>query len=120
MRFCKKCDNMYYISIGTDDENSLTYTCRNCGDVDSNASNEGLCVLDTNFNDSSITNIQSVNEFTKKDPTLPRLSNMPCPNTNCSSNKDSKVNKNVIYVRYDNSNLKHIYICDNCDTTWNS
>jgi DNA-directed RNA polymerase subunit M/transcription elongation factor TFIIS len=120
MRFCKKCDNMYYISIGTDDENTLTYTCRNCGDVDTTISNEGMCVLDTNFKDSSITNIQSINEFTKQDPTLPRLTNMPCPNVNCSSNKDDKIDKNIIYMRYDNHNLKHIYICDNCDTTWNS
>lgn len=119
MRFCKKCENMYYISIGTDNENTLTYTCRNCGDIDANVSN-GLCVLDTNFKDTSIKNIQTINEFTKMDPTLPRLSNMPCPNVNCVSNKDKDIEKNIIYIRYDNSNLKHIYICNNCDTTWNS
>jgi DNA-directed RNA polymerase subunit M/transcription elongation factor TFIIS len=120
MKFCDKCDNMYYISISANDENTLIHTCRNCNNEDNAVSNEGMCVLDTHFKSSSTKNIKSVNAFTKLDPTLPRLTNMPCPNANCSSNKDDKAPNEVIYMRYDNSNLKYIYICQSCDTSWNS
>jgi DNA-directed RNA polymerase subunit M/transcription elongation factor TFIIS len=121
MKFCNKCDNMYYISISGDDENVLTYSCRSCGDVDTSVSNEGMCVLDTHFNGSSMKNVKTVNEFTKLDPTLPRIANMQCPNVKCKSNKDGeKSGPDVIYMRYDNSNLKYIYICQSCDSSWNS
>jgi len=120
MKFCKKCDNMYYMSISKDNENTLTYSCRNCGDIDDSISNEGLCVLDTHFKSSAIKNVQSINEFTKMDPTLPRLTNMPCPNNSCKSKTDDNIGQEVIYMRYDNASLKHIYICACCDATWNS
>jgi len=37
MRFCKKCDNMYYTKIISDEDevNKLVLQCRNCGDIDS-------------------------------------------------------------------------------------
>ena len=121
MKFCNKCDNMYYISISGDDENTLTYSCRSCGDVDTTVSNEGMCVLDTYFNGSSVKNVKTVNEFTKMDPTLPRIANMQCPNGNCKTNKSGETSgPDVIYMRYDNSNLKYIYICQSCDSSWNS
>ena len=31
MKFCIKCDNMYYIKLNEDDENSLINYCRKCG-----------------------------------------------------------------------------------------
>jgi len=34
MKFCDKCDNMYYIGINPDDTNKLVYYCRNCNYVD--------------------------------------------------------------------------------------
>ena len=121
MKFCNKCDNMYYISISGDDENTLTYSCRNCGDIDTTVSNEGLCVLDTHLNGSSMKNVKIVNEVTKMDTTPPRIANMLCPNVKCKSNKDgAKRELDVIYMRYDNSNLKYIYICQYCDNSWNS
>ena len=66
-------------------------------------------------------NVKTVNEYTKMDPTLPRIANMPCPNANCKTNKQGdKSEQDVIYMRYDNSNLKYIYICQCCESSWNS
>ena len=32
MEFCKQCKNMYYIKLKSEeDNNKLTYYCRNCG-----------------------------------------------------------------------------------------
>ena len=35
---------------------------------------------------------------------------MKCPNVECKTNKDENLNSEIIYVRYDNNNLKYIYI----------
>ncbi len=71
-----------------------------------------------------------VNEYTKLDPTLPRVSNIPCPNQACPSNRDNGDEKNegdakeipheVIYLRYNDAQLKFVYICNLCDTVWKS
>ena len=71
-----------------------------------------------------------INEYTKLDPTLPRIKNMRCPNVDCSSNKkksdesgESKISEKkpeIIYLRYDNSNMKYIYLCSECNFTWNN
>jgi aspartate carbamoyltransferase regulatory subunit len=60
-----------------------------------------------------------INPYTKLDPTLPRIYNMKCPNGDCKTNKESNDKPTeVIYLRYDNDNLKYLYICVECDTTW--
>ena len=47
MKFCVKCDNMYYIGVSVDDPNQLTYYCRNCKHKDETLTEEGLCVLNS-------------------------------------------------------------------------
>ena len=53
---------------------------------------------------------------------------MKCPNADCKSNKktpeskdgsdDVSVQPEIIYLRYDDKNMKFIYLCAHCDTTW--
>jgi hypothetical protein len=54
---------------------------------------------------------------------------MKCPNENCDKQGDHKqgdhIHKeaksqepSVIYLRYDEDNMKYLYICENCNTTW--
>ena len=119
MKFCEKCDNMYYIGINAEDPNKLTYYCRNCGNVDETINEEGVCVLDTQFKKGEQKFNHIVNKYTKMDPTLPRIYNIRCPNTSCNTNKIGETKPaEIIYMRYDDSNLKYIYICSTCDTTW--
>ena len=40
MRFCSKCENMYYIRIDSEDTNKLIYYCRHCGNEEDNLLNE--------------------------------------------------------------------------------
>lgn len=119
MRFCDKCDNMYYIGIQADDPNKLTYYCRHCGNKDNSITEEGVCVLDTQFKKNEQNFNHIINKFTKLDPTLPRIYNVKCPNLECKTNETGH-NKpaEVIYMRYDDSNMKYLYICVDCDTTW--
>ena len=120
MHFCKKCDNMYYIKLSTDEGNSLIYYCRNCGNEESNI-DDNLTVSKTTFKrvDQKYANV--INQYTKLDPTLPRVRNIPCPNKECICNQsDKKVEREVIYIRYDDTNLKFVYLCAHCDTVWKS
>ena len=58
-----------------------------------------------------------INQYTKLDPTLPRIYNIQCPNSECGSNKENE-KREVVYMRYDDDNLKYVYICVVCDTVW--
>jgi DNA-directed RNA polymerase subunit M/transcription elongation factor TFIIS len=127
---------MYYISITP--ENELQYYCRNCGHVDDTIASENICVSKLNVKHTTTpqTFSQVVNKYTKLDPTLPRINTIRCPNDECPSNRkssssasggggggsaDKKEKKSeVIYLRYDDTNLKYVYLCAKCDKVWNT
>lgn len=131
MHFCNVCNNMYYISVTP--ENELQYYCRNCGNIDNTVASENICVSKVNMKHSTTTQSfsQVVNKYTKLDPTLPRIHTMRCPNDECPSNAGSsgggggggarnKPKSEIIYVRYDDTNLKYVYLCAKCDKVWNT
>jgi DNA-directed RNA polymerase subunit M/transcription elongation factor TFIIS len=117
MHFCNQCSNMYYIRINEDDPNKLVYYCRKCGNEDSLLASENICVSKTLIKKSEQTFNHIINKYTKHDPTLPRISNILCPNADCVTNKDSK-EREIIYIRYDDVNMKYVYLCSDCDTVW--
>lgn len=181
MKFCTECHNMYYLKIKDDDgetvSNTLIYYCRNCGHEE-NTSNEGsICVSDIELKRSEKKYTHAVNEYTRYDPTLPRINTIKCPNQECVSNQlgggasssssksksksssmkdindsvnsanksaaealenaekaqaiadelakntsngidNNNSNREVIYIRYDDINMKYVYVCVNCNTTW--
>ncbi len=118
MRFCINCDNMYYIKLDNQDENRLIYYCRNCGNEKNDLTNDNMCISKLNIqrNDQKYKHV--INQYTKLDPTLPRTSKIKCPNHQCSSNADDSMQSDIIFVRYDDSNIKYIYLCSYCETTW--
>jgi hypothetical protein len=111
---------MYYIGINAEDQNKITYYCRHCGNKDDTIAEEGVCVLNTQLKKGEQKFNHIINEYTKLDPTLPRIYSMKCPNGECKTNTDNKEKKptEVIYIRYDDDNLKYLYICVECDTNW--
>jgi DNA-directed RNA polymerase subunit M/transcription elongation factor TFIIS len=208
---------MYYLKISDEEGNigdTLIYYCRNCGHEDTTLSTMNICVSDMQLLTSEKKYTHIVNEYTKFDPTLPRINTIKCPNQECSSNgfvggvgktaskavsaakaeeKASKAaekaaskleekamkaaskleekatkaalkaasktikktglsqvleeqeeieeaqieqaqveeaqaqtlveasgenNREVIYIRYDDTNMKYVYLCVHCDTTW--
>ena len=58
-----------------------------------------------------------INKYTKYDPTLPRINNILCPNPDCETNKGDK-EREIIYIRYDDINMKYVYLCYECNTVW--
>lgn len=122
MRFCTVCSNMYYITIKKDTRDCLSYYCRSCGNVDEEIDDNVVCVLDTQIKHENPHFDQIVNKYTKFDPTLPRIFNVPCPNNKCVTNQlenpEKKTNE-VLYMRYNDNELKYLYMCCNCDYIWN-
>ena len=119
MHFCVKCDNMYYIRISAEDDNKLIYYCRNCGHEDDILTKEYICVSNTQLKRTEQKYSHIINKYTKLDPTLPRIYNIKCPNDSCQTNAiENKEPAEVIYMRYDDDNMKYLYICVTCDMTW--
>jgi len=117
MHFCSECSNMYYIRINADDPNKLVYYCRKCGHEDTLLSLENVCVSKTQVKKSEQTFSHIINKYTKLDPTLPRINTVLCPNTSCVTNTENAL-REIIYIRYDDRNMKYIYLCSHCDTAW--
>jgi len=145
MHFCSICQNMYYIRIDSEDTNKLIYYCRNCGKEDNFLNVYNNCTgseasnvneLESLLNEESKTNLEKcvcvsriqikkdkknynnmINKYTKLDPTLPRTNKIQCPNTSCKTNTEGK-EKEIIYERYDDINIKYIYLCSTCETVW--
>jgi DNA-directed RNA polymerase subunit M/transcription elongation factor TFIIS len=108
---------MYYISIDQNDNNKLVYYCRNCGNIDSTLSTENVIVSKNQLKKSEQEFSHIINKYTKLDPTLPRINNVLCPNADCPTNKNNE-EKEIIYIRYDDTNMKYVYLCSTCDTVW--
>ena len=117
MHFCSKCSNMLYISIAPDDTNKLIYYCRNCGNVDDTLSTDNVVISKIQLKKSEQEFGHVINKYTKFDPTLPRINTILCPNAECKTNTDNAA-REIIYIRYDDLNMKYVYLCSTCDTVW--
>lgn len=117
MHFCTNCENMYYIRLDSDDGHKLIYYCRKCGHEDTTITSENMCVSKEQIRRGEQRFSNMINEYTKLDPTLPRISSIRCPNAECESNSDEE-KREVIYIRYDDTNMKYIYLCAVCNTSW--
>ena len=112
---------MYYLKLKNDDESSfdkLVYYCRKCGNEDNSLldDKDNLYVSKTNMKvESNYKNI--INKYTKLDPTIPRINTIDCPNSECANNPN--IEKEILYIRYDDTNMKFVYLCANCDNIWN-
>ena len=120
MLFCKSCQNMYYLNI-IDDGQALQYSCRTCGDIyDGDTPINHMLVSKTSFKSSTPEFGSWVNEYTKFDPTLMRVNNIPCVNITCKTNGgefDHSL-REIIVIRYDVVNVKYLYLCPECDNVW--
>jgi aspartate carbamoyltransferase regulatory subunit len=111
---------MYYIRInGEKSSTTLAYYCRNCGNEETMITVDNICVSNTQLKNTTQSFSHIINEYTKLDPTLPRTNKVLCPNPSCDTNNEKKnVEREIIYLRYDNTNMKYVYLCSTCDTTW--
>ena len=136
MRFCTSCGNMLYLRV---QGQVLSYVCAQCPAAAATEEKERVepIVLHTRKRTTEQRYHHALHPHTKYDPTLPRLHDMPCPQSSCPSHqhvvKDGKQEKDgkdggdekeekggseVLYIRYDDKRLKYLYLCVHCDATW--
>jgi DNA-directed RNA polymerase subunit M/transcription elongation factor TFIIS len=108
---------MYYIRIDGENPNKLVYYCRNCGNEDSTLNVDNVSVSKVQLSKAEQKFSHIINKYTKLDPTLPRVSKILCPNQDCETNTNH-THREIIYIRYDDVNMKYVYLCSTCDTVW--
>jgi DNA-directed RNA polymerase subunit M/transcription elongation factor TFIIS len=132
MKFCDVCNNMLYVS--TDEQTGLVLYCKNCNfrkamesssksvqltNVNYSAQHENVlgndnCIMNTNYSDDARSYKQFLTPNIKYDMTLPRVNNIPCPKKCSNGDGDSE----VIYIKYDQTNMKYLYFCCKCEHFW--
>jgi len=118
MEFCKLCDNMLYIKREvTDEQDKLINYCKNCSkEIELKSDNKSILIFENNYEKEKINYKLFVNPYIKYDPTLPRVNNLVCPNNKCTKKKNE--DNEVIYIKYDNENMKYLYYCVYCEEFW--
>lgn len=134
--FCPDCESYLVLRIIANDNPNklLNQECNNCGykkNIDLVKEPEYKKVYNYSFNIKKISIDQKKIQFLDKDPTLPHVNNIPCPNVQCPTNQqtsvessevlltpDSKPTNDVLYIRVNESNLTYLYQCCHCKHTW--
>lgn len=117
MEFCDICDNMLNLKVEEDD--SLIFNCKSCNTNKPCEESQNTCVYKSNYGGNEKVFYELfINKYTFDDPTLPKVNNIQCPNLDCECNKKSDVPHEVIYVRYNDADMKYIYLCCNCKLAW--
>lgn len=118
MRFCNKCDNMYYLKIQNENNTDLVYYCRNCGYEDI-INSEATTIMKTVIKGNNDRYVNVVNKYTKYDNTIPRVREIKCANESCESHENEKIT-DILLIRHDETNMKYVYLCGVCDYVWKS
>ena len=133
MNFCPDCES-YLITKITNNDNPnklINLECRNCGyvkNIDISKEPQYKCVYQTNYNVKNIKIDQKNIQYLDKDPTLPHVDNIPCPNPQCITNKETsnpevlvgetKPKNDILYIKLNERNLTFLYKCCNCKHIW--
>jgi len=118
MRFCPNCANMLRITTSNDDAGSIFYFCRKCN-VTEAIGPHTIPVLREYAIRPDVDVRMHVNKYTKLDPTLKHRHDIDCPNPSCSSHESASL-RDVVFIRYDETNMKYAGLCVVCDFAWRS
>ena len=116
INFCKTCDNLLFLY--SDEETQQLYMgCKNCGSKEEY--NDSKCIYNNNYK-IDLSETINQNQNLVEDLTLPSIKNNPnikCPNVECESNKGS-VESELLYIKYDSTDMKYLYVCKHCSQKW--
>jgi len=116
MKFCPACKNMLYtLSEDADDgQKFAVLECRKCEFKEKLDKNNPI-VYEHILREDKTEKI-ALNPYLKYDPTLPRFTEMVCPNKECASNHGEK--SDIVGVKIDAKELTWTYQCSICDNVW--
>jgi DNA-directed RNA polymerase subunit M/transcription elongation factor TFIIS len=116
LRFCPVCRGYLFLSSSP---SSLIRQCRKCGF--SEEDKKGGLVMEMRIQERSSQAYKIlINEYTRQDPTLAHIRGpIKCPSAACETNTAGK-ERDVIPIRWDEKQLKYLYICNVCGIQWRS
>jgi len=109
MQFCKECDNKLF---PVEEDEKIWNKCTDCGFKEEY---NGSVIEKKNYKGKESVSIES-NKYIIYDNTVPRTTQRVCPNKNCISIKNPKLQE-AVFVQ-DPVTIKLTYICVNCNTEW--
>ena len=112
--FCEKCENLLYLYIDSE-TNKIVLQCKACGHEKPMENKVIKINNNTNINvDKS--DVINTNPFITHDITLPTIKdnkNIKCQNEECTAEQID-----IKYIKYDDENMKYLYICNHCGCKW--
>lgn len=129
MQFCPTCDYMMYIEavrVDNEDDPSSDATsraqnvCKNCGYAYTIETQHSVMISqNTTAASSDPTSTMLLSPNIVHDPTIPCMKNIVCTNGSCASNrKKSPAEREVMVIKYDQTNMRFAYHCKVCNHTW--
>ena len=114
VEFCDKCDNILYLQINQENH-SIHLLCKACGNQ--KPMKDKIIEINNNTHvNVDKSDVINTNPFITHDITLPTIKNnknIKCQNEDCTAEEI-----NIKYIKYDDENMKYLYICNNCGCKW--
>ena len=114
VEFCDKCENLLYLYIDSE-TNTITLHCKGCGNK--KPMKDKVVEIDNNTHiNVDKSDIINTNPFITHDITLPTIKNnknIKCQNEECGAEEI-----NIKYIKYEDKNMKYLYICNHCGCKW--
>jgi len=115
INFCKDCDNMMFLY--TDEDEELYYGCKACGNIeDVGQTHSSTCVYNNSQLQVDKSEVINSNPYITHDITLPSIQNNP--NIKCQNEACNPETTDIKFIKYDEINMKYIYICNHCSSKW--
>jgi len=111
-QICETCKNYQFL---TEVDGKIAHRCEFCQKVTTMEENALVfeVVYKTNTNYES-----KLNPYLKYDPTLPRYTNLKCPNKDCSSHKKNGPMNECVAQLVEPAAQKFLYQCVHCSSSW--
>ena len=116
IHFCTECNNL--TSLSMNEENILIHDCKYCGKQEEFEGIQGKCIYSSFTKGIDKSTLITENKYIHHDITLPTITNnenIKCPNDKCESQKNGS---SIKYIKYNNDELKFVYICNICGYKW--
>jgi len=103
--------------VKKNDENKLVKYCKHCEFEKIENTDKAIKISETMYTEDDLLYNQHINKYLRYDPTLRRIKDplITCPNEKCNLEKEEQ---QIIYIKYHAKNMKYLYVCEGCNTTW--
>jgi len=114
VNFCDNCDNLLYL-YKDEDSSELYLCCKSCSNKVKVS--DDIRRIYTNTNDTvDKSEVINSNPYITHDITLPSIQNNP--NIKCQNEACNPETTDIKFIKYDEINMKYIYICNHCSSKW--